>query len=405
MSARDVYVLDGLRTPRGKASPRGALASLSALTLARAVLAGLRERAPALPTLAEDVILGCATQVDGQGTNLARTAVLLEGFGDHVPGVTINRFCASGIDAVNFGAAKILAGQAGLVIAGGVESISSVPMFADRGPLYTDPAVMSQIGTVHMGISADFVATREGFSRGELDAYALRTRAKARAAHSAGRGRASIVAPRRADGQRACDRDELLSFAPTADELAALPPAFLELGEQGQDAVILGRNPGVSRVEHRHTRASSPPLADAAAMLVLSDRETAARCGLRARARIVRAASVAVDPVVMLTAGQLAAERVLALEGLAPSDVSVFEFAEAFSALSLKFQRDFGLDDERLNPNGGTLALGHAFGATGAILLINAVDELERIGGRFAVAAVSGAAGLGVATLIERVES
>jgi acetyl-CoA C-acetyltransferase len=172
VSARDVYVLDGLRTPRGKASPRGALASLSALSLTRTVLAGLRERAPALPELAEDVILGCATQVDGQGTNLARTAVLLEGFGDHVPGVTINRFCASGIDAVNLGAAKILAGQAGLVIAGGVESISSVPMFADRGPLYTDPAVMSQLGTVHMGISADFIATREGFSRGELDEYA-----------------------------------------------------------------------------------------------------------------------------------------------------------------------------------------------------------------------------------------
>lgn len=397
------FIVDGLRTPRGKASPRGALASLSALDLARAVLAGLRERTPALPSITEDVILGCATQVDEQGTNLARTAVLLDGFGEGVPGLTINRFCASGLEAVNLGAARVASGQAAVVIAGGVESVSRVPMFSDRGPLYTDPAVMRAVGTVHMGVSADFVATREGFTREALDAYALRTREKARAADHHGRGRASIIAPRRADGTIACERDELLGFAPGAADLAALPPAFQDLGAQGQDAVILARNPEVARVEHRHTRASSPPLADAAAMLVLADAEGARRSGLRLRARIVRAASVAVDPVVMLTAGQLATERVLAREGLSPDDVAVFEFAEAFSALSILFQRDLGLDDARLNPNGGTLALGHAFGATGAILLLNAVDELERIGGRYAVAAVSGAAGLGTATLIERV--
>jgi acetyl-CoA C-acetyltransferase len=401
VTSREVFIVDGLRTPRGKASPRGALASHSALDLARAVLAGLRDRAPALPALTEDVILGCATQVDEQGTNLARTAVLLEHFGDHVPGLMVNRFCASGIEAVNLGAARIMAGQAGLLVAGGVESVSRVPMFSDRGPLYTDPAVMRQVGTVHMGISADFIATREAFSREALDAYALRTREKARAADRAGRGRASVLPLRRDDGTIACDRDELLGFAPTASDLAALPPAFQELGAQGQDAVILARNPEVSRVEHLHTRASSPPLADAAAMLVLADEEGARRCGLRPRARIVRTASVAVDPVVMLTAGQLATERVLAREGLAPDDVAVFEFAEAFSALSMRFQRDLGIDDARLNPNGGTLALGHAFGATGAILLLNAVDELERVGGRYAVAAVSGAAGLGTATLLE----
>lgn len=404
MTDRAAYVLDGVRTPRGKASPRGALASQSALDLAGMVLGALRDRAPALPALVDDVILGCATQVDGQGTNLARTAVLLGGFGDHVPGLTINRFCASGIEAVNLGAAKILAGHAGVVLAGGVESVSSVPMFSDRGPLYSDPAVMRQVGAVHMGIAADFIATREGFSRAELDRYALRTREKARAAESAGHGRASMIPLRRADGTIACDRDELLAFAPTFDELAALPPAFQTLGEQGQDAVILGRNPEVLRVEHLHTRASSPPLADAAALIALGDRATATRCGLSPRARVVRAASVAVDPVVMLTAGQLAAERVLALEGLTPDDVAVFEFAEAFSAVSLKFQRDLALDDARMNPSGGTLALGHAFGATGAILILNAVEALERTGGRFAVAAVSGAAGLGVATLLERVD-
>ncbi|MFO0624141.1 MAG: hypothetical protein U0325_00875 [Polyangiales bacterium] len=281
MSAGEVFVVAGLRTPRGKASPRGALAAHSALDLARAVLAGLRDRAPALPARTDDVILGCATQVDGQGTNLARTAVLLAAYGDHVPGLTVNRFCASGIEAVNLAAARVMAGQASLIIAGGVESVSRVPMFADRGPLYTDPAVMRALGTVHMGIAADFIATREGFSRDALDAYALRTREKARAADHLGHGRASIVPLQPPDGAAACDRDELLRHAPTAAELAALPPAFVDLGAQGQDAVILARHPGLARVEHLHTRASSPPLADAAAMLVLADAEGARRCGLR----------------------------------------------------------------------------------------------------------------------------
>lgn len=394
MIGREVFIVDGVRTPRGKGSAKGALAGVPPLALVGALLDALKTRAPALPDATEDLVLGCATQVDGQGTNVARTAALLSGW-DRVPGVTLNRFCASGIDAVSAAAARIASGQIDVAVAGGVESVSRVPMFADRGPLYTDPAVMSQVGTIHMGIAADLAATREGFSREQLDAFAMRTREKARAAVAGGRGAQSIVPV------AGLTQDELLSYVPTTEELRALPPAFADLGASGQDAIALACFPDLSRIEHLHTRASSPPLADAAALLVLADRESAARLGLRPRARIVASATAAVDPVEMLTAGQRAAEKVLQRSGLAPRDLDVIEFAEAFSALCLALQRDMELGDDRFNPNGGTMALGHAFGATGAILVLNVVDELERRGGRRGVAAVSGAAGLGVAALIE----
>jgi acetyl-CoA C-acetyltransferase len=283
------------------------------------------------------------------------------------------------------------------VVAGGVESVSRVPMFADRGPLYADPAVMQAVGSVHMGIAADLVATREGFTRDALDAYAQGTRARARAAWQSGTAARSVVPV--GDFRR----DELVDYAPSAAEMAALPPAFAELGASGQDAVVRARFPELAEVRHLHTRATSPPLADAAALLVLGDAAAAARLSLRPRARVLATATCADDPVIMLTAGQSAVVRALARAGLTARDVDVFEFAEAFAALCLRFQRDLDVHGDRFNPNGGTLALGHAFGATGAILLLDVVDELERRGSRYGVAAVSGAAGVGVATVVERV--
>jgi acetyl-CoA C-acetyltransferase len=393
------YVLAGVRTPRGKASARGALHGVTPLALTTTLLGALGARGVRAEAV-DDLLLGCATQVDEQGCNLARTAALCAGW--DVPGATVNRFCASGLDAAGLAAARVRSGDASLVIAGGVESVSRVPMFTDRGPLYADPAVMARVGSVHMGIAADLVATREGFAREALDTYALRTRAKARAAWQSGAAAASVVA---VDGPIAgrCDRDELVDYAPSAAELAALPPAFAELGASGQDDVVRARFPDVREVRHLHTRATSPPLADAAALLAIGDEAAAARLGLRPRARVVTTATVADDPVVMLTAGQSAATRALDRAGLSPHDVDVFEFAEAFAALCLRFQRDLDAGDDRFNVGGGTLALGHAFGATGAILLLNVVDELERRGGRYGVAAVSGAAGVGVATVVERV--
>jgi acetyl-CoA C-acetyltransferase len=411
VATNDTFILATVRTPRGKGSKRGALAGVTPLALVR----GLCDALKLPPNSVDDLVLGCASQVGEQGGNLARTAALVAGLGNEVPGVTINRFCASGLDAVNTAAARVRAGDASLVLAGGVESVSRVPMFTDGGPLWTDPAVMRATGSVHMGIAADIVATLEGYTRDELDTYALRTRERARAAWADGRAARSVVPVRDANGAVVLDADELVvarpgdgdrgAWAPTATEVAALPPAFAELGASGQDALALARMPVLADfdgIRHLHTRASSPALADAAALVLVGDRAAADRAGLAPRARIVATATCAGDPLIMLTAGQDAILRALVKAGLAPRDIDVYEFAEAFSALCVRLERDLGIDPARLNPNGGTIALGHAFGATGAILLANAVDELERTGGRYAVAAVSGAAGLGVATLVER---
>jgi acetyl-CoA C-acetyltransferase len=396
----DAFVLAGLRTPRGKGSSKGALAKVPPVRLLDGVVRALCERVDLRGT--SDVIVGCASQTGVQGANLARTAALLAGLGDGVPGVTINRFCASGLDAVNLAAARIRSGDGDLYVAGGVESVSQVPLFADGGPLFSDTAVKAAIGSVHMGVSADLVATMEGFARDDLDAYALRSREKARVAWASGRAATSVVPVRGPAREILLDHDELVSYAPTTEEMALLPPAFVELGASGQDAVACARH-GLPEIRHLHTRATSPAPADAAALLVLGSRARASALGVPPRARIVATVTRAVDPVTMLTAGQHATVAVLERAGLRAADVAVFMFAEAFSALCVKFQRDLDVGHDRLNPYGGSMVLGHAFGATGAILAIEVVDALEERGERYGVATVSGAAGLGVAALFERV--
>ncbi|MFJ2742781.1 acetyl-CoA C-acyltransferase [Streptomyces sp. NPDC087440] len=389
----DVYVLDYVRTPRGKGSPRGALHGTSPVELVVALQHALVERGLRADAV-EDVMIGTASQVDEQGANLARTATLLAGWGHGVPGGTLNRFCASGIDAVAQTAARLKSGDLGrLAVAGGVESTSRVPMFSDRGPLFCDPATVRTIGSVHMGIAADLNATLEGFTREELDAYGLETQHKAAAARAEKRSARSLVPV------AGLDHDELVRPQTTADSLAALEPAFAELGAQGQDALALAAHPEAGTVRHLHTVGTSPALADGAALLVLGTDHAAGP----PRARIVASATASTDPVIMLTAGQTAVERVLAKAGLRPADVDVFQFAEAFAALCLRLRRDLAVGPERLNPGGGTIATGHAFGATGAIMVGECVEELERTGGRYGVASVSGAAGLGVAVLVERI--
>lgn len=398
----DALVLDYVRTPRGKASPRGSLHEHTPVDLVVHLQRALVERTGLDPALVDDVAIGCAGQVDEQGANLARTATLLAGWGDDVPGVTLNRFCASGVDAVGQTAARVRGGDLGLAVAGGVESVSRVPMFTDRGPLWSDPATIRQIGSVHMGIAADLNATLDGFTREELDAYAVETHEKAARATQDGAFARSLVPVPHADGSPGAAHDELVRPGTSLDGLAALPPAFAQLGADGQDAIALGAYDRVDHIDHLHTVGTSPQMADAAALLLLGDEAAAARTGLRPRARVLAAASTSVNPVVMLTAGQSAVEHVIARAGLTPDDIDVFEFAEAFAALCLRFRRDLGVGPERMNPNGGTMAMGHAFGATGAILVGSCVEELERRDGRYGVAAVSGAAGLGVAVLVER---
>jgi acetyl-CoA C-acetyltransferase len=385
-----VFVLDWLRTPRGKGTPRGSLHHVTPVDLVVHLQRALVARTGLDPAAVEDVVLGAASQVGEQGANLARTATLRAGWGSTVPGGTVNRFCASGLDAVAQTAARIRAGDLDLAVAGGVESVSRVPMFSDGGPLWTDP------GAVHMGVAADLNATIDGWTRDQLDGYAVETQAKAARAWDAGHFARSVVPV------GAFAVDELVRRGTTTESLAALPPAFADLGRAGQDAAALAAYPSVGAIAHRHTVGTSPALADAAALVLLGSARAAEATGLRPRVRVVAAATAATDPVVMLTAGQLAVEKVLARGGLRPADVDVYEFAEAFSALCLRFRRDLDAGPDRLNPNGGTIAMGHAFGATGTILLGGCVDELERREGRYGVAAVSGAAGLGVAVLVER---
>lgn len=401
----EAFVLDYVRTPRGKASARGSLHSHTALDLVVHLQHALVERNDLDVEAIDDVILGCATQIDDQGANIARTASLLAGWGDTVPGGTINRFCASGVDAVGQVAGRMRGGDLELAVAGGVESVSRVPMFADRGPLWGDPEVVSAIGSVHMGIAADLNATLEGFTREELDAYGLETQLKAAKARADGVFDRSLVPVPGKDGGSGLDHDELVRGDTTLEGLASLPPAFAEMGADGQDAIALGAYEGISQIKHLHTVGTSPAMADASALLLIGTAEAAERSGLAPRARILGTASTSANPVVMLTAGQSAIEKVIARAGLTPDDIDVFEFAEAFSALCLRLRRDLGIGPDRMNRNGGTMAMGHAFGATGAILVGSCVEELERREGRYGVAAVSGAAGLGVAVLVERVTS
>ncbi|GAB1818068.1 acetyl-CoA C-acyltransferase [Herbidospora sp. RD11066] len=387
----DVYVHDYVRTPRAKGSAKGSLHHRSPVDLVADLQSALVDRGLD-PAAVEDVIVGSASQVDEQGGNLARVATLLAGWGDGVPGGTVNRFCASGIDAVAQVAARIRTGEMDLAVAGGVESVSRVAMFSDRAPLWTDPATIGAIGSIHMGVAADLNATIDGWTREELDAYAVETHTKAAQAWDRGDYANAVIPMTRADGSP-FDRDELIRPGTTMESLAALQPAF---ADPNQDAIALKAHPEVGAIEHLHTVGSSPALADGAALLVLGTSP--------GPIRIVGTATAAVDPVIMLTAGQVAIEKVIARAGLTPDDIDVFEFAEAFSALCLKLRRDLGAGPDRLNPSGGTIAMGHAFGATGAIMVGQCAENLKRLGGRYGVASVSGAAGLGVAVLIERVD-
>lgn len=395
-----VAIFDYVRTGRGKASESGALHHLRALDLVTTLQTALVQRTQIEPERIEDVALGVASQVGEQGADLARTANLLSGW--RAPGVTINRFCASGIDAVAQTAARVRAGDLGLAVAGGVESVSRVPIFSDGGALWSDHDVMATVGSVHMGIAADLNATIDGWSREELDAYAVETHSKAAAAWAQGAFGDAVVPVAAADGGLFAG-DELVRAGMTLEVAGDLPPVFAELGAAGQDETVAAAHPQIGPISHLHTVATSPAMADGAALLLLGDEQAGVRAGLRPRARILASAVASVDPVIMLTAGQEAIQKAITRAGLTPADIDVFEFAEAFAALCLRFRRDLDAGPDRMNPNGGTIAMGHAFGATGAIMVGGALTELERRGGRYAAAGVSGAAGLGVAVVIERI--
>lgn len=395
-----VYIYDTVRTARGKAKPGGGLHHLAPADQVALLLKAIEDRNSIDPASVDDVILGCVTQVGDQGGNIARTSVLVADWPNTVPGVSLNRFCTSGLDAAVSAASKILAGIDRTNIAGGVEAMSRVPVLSDKGAYYLDPDISVRSRFVPLGIAADLVATRAGISRQDIDVYAQETQQRAATAIDEGRFAHSIIPLPNQNGDGVFDRDEIVRGTITLEQLAALPVSFEEIGKSGLDNFALTQSNTEGPMRHIHTAGNSPAMADGASLLLLSGER--ALGGKKPRARIRSMVNLSADPVVMLEGGIHAATVALTKAGLSYRSVDLVEFNEAFGATVIKFLRDTGCDREKLNVNGGAIALGHAMGSTGTTLIGMALDELERTDKETAVIAISGGAGVGTALVIER---
>lgn len=398
----EAYIFDAIRTPRGKGRDTGALHGVPPVYLLTHLLQTLQGRCHLDTAQVDDVVLGCVMPVGEQGGNIARTAVLAAGWDLDIPGVQINRFCASGLEAVNLAAMKVRSGWEELVLAGGVESMSRVPIGADGGAMMDDPMISAQIGFVPQGISADLIATLEGFGRADLDAYALQS--QQRAAFAAGQGYFKSIAPvQDTDGKTLLAQDEHVRPSTTLEALAALPPAFQKIGEARFDAIALNKYRQISKIEHLHTAGNSSGIVDGAALVLIGSRAKGAALGLRPRARIVATALVGDEPTIMLTGPAPASRKALRQAHMTIGDIDLIEVNEAFAVVVLKFMRDMQLEDsDRVNVNGGAIALGHPLGATGAMLLGTALDELERRDKNTALVTLCAGGGMGIATILER---
>lgn len=400
----DVFIYDHVRTPRGKGKPDGALHEVTPVNLASQVLQALRARSGFDSALVEDVILGCVVPVGEQGGNIARIAALNADFAQSVPGVQLNRYCGSGLEAVNFAAAKIGAGQIDLAIGGGVESMSRVPMGADGGAWATDPQVAFKTYFVMQGISADLLATKYGFSRQDCDAYAVESQRRAARAWAEGRFDRSVVAVKDILGLPLLARDEIVRGDTTLEALGALKPAFAEMGAKaGFDGIALQRYPQLERIEHVHHAGNSSGIVDGAAAVLVGNKEVGERLGLKPRARIRAAVTVGSEPTLMLDGPAAAARLALRKARMATGDVGLWELNEAFSSVVLAFLAEMGVAHERINVNGGAIAMGHPLGATGAMILGTLLDEMERQDVATGLVSLCEAAGMASATLIERV--
>ncbi len=399
----EAFIYDAVRTPRSRGRADGRLHEVKPITLASTVLEALRVRNDLDTRHVDDVVMGIVTPAGEQGSVLPKSAAILAGWDEGVAGMQVNRYCASGLEAVNLAAQKIRSGWEHLVVAGGVESMSRVPMGSDGGAWFGDPQTSFATHFVPQGISADLIATLEGFSREQLDDFALASQRKASAAQAAGHFSKSVVPVQDGSGLTILDRDDYLRPDTTLAALAALKPAFEQIGAAGYDAVALQRYPQLERIAHRHTAGSASGIVDGAAAVLVGSETAGRRLGLAPRARIVAAAVIALDPTIMLTGPAPAARKALAIAGLGFEDIDLFEVNEAFAAVPLKFMRDTGVPPEKLNVNGGAVALGHPLGATGAVILGTLLDELERRGQRRGLATLCVGSGMGIATLIERV--
>ena len=400
----DAFVYDHVRTPRGRGRPDGALHEVTPLSLASQVLSALRDRGGLDTALVDDVVLGCVSPIGEQGANIARVAALQAGFAESVPGTQLNRFCASGLEAVNVAAAQVMSGQSDLAIGGGVESMSRVPIGADGGAWPIDPAVAFPRYFVPQGISADLIATLDGYSRADVDAYAVESQRRAAAAWSEGRFARSIVPVRDVLGRVMLDRDEHMRPDATVQGLAALKPAFAAMGEQGGfDAVAQMKYPQVDSINHVHTAANSSGIVDGAAGVLIGSRRFGSKAGLKPRARIRAFTSIGSEPAIMLTGPALVTQKLLKRAGMSIEDIDLFEVNEAFASVVMRFMRAMDVPHEKVNVNGGAIAMGHPLGATGAVILGTALDELERRNLSTALITLCVGAGMGTATIIERV--
>ncbi|WP_135239270.1 acetyl-CoA C-acetyltransferase [Micromonospora sp. CNZ285] len=401
----DAFIYDALRTPRGRGKPTGSLYGVKPVSLITGLIEETLRRMPGLdPALIDDIVLGVVSPLGDQGADIARTAAVAAGLPDTVAGVQLNRFCASGLEAVNIAAQKVRSGWEDLVLAGGVESMSRVPMGSDGGAWALDPEVNFTTGFVPQGISADLIATIAGFDRETVDAYALQSQARAAKAWANGYFARSVVPVRDRNGLTVLDRDEHIRADSTAESLGALRPSFAEIGEKaGFDAVALQKYHWVERIEHVHTAGNSSGIVDGAALVTIGSEAAGAAAGLTPRARVVATALSGADPTIMLTGPAPAARKALAKAGLGVDDLDLVEINEAFAAVVLRFVADLGLNPDIVNANGGAIAMGHPLGATGAMILGTLVDELERRGGRYGLATLCAGGGMGIATVIERI--
>lgn len=400
----DAYIYDAVRTPRGEGKPTGALNEVSPVRLAAAALAAVRDRNGLDTSLVDDVALGCAEPAGEQGAVIARSAVLMADYDQSVSGVQINRFCASGLEAVNMAAAQVMSGQADLAIGGGVESMSRVAMGASGGAWFADPEVAFKTYYVQQGISADLIATRFGFSRDDVDAYAVESQRRAAKAWDDGRFEGSVTPVTDENGAIILDRDEHVRPDTDMQALAALKPAFAKMGrDMGFDSVILQRYPEVERIEHVHHAGNSSGVVDGAAAVLVGSREIGESLGLKPRARIRNFGSIGSEPSIMLTGPAPVTRKVLARAGMETGDIDLYEVNEAFAAVVLLYMQDLGAPHDRINVNGGAIAMGHPLGATGAMILGTLLDELERRDLETGLCALCIGAGMGVATVIERV--
>ncbi|HTO78411.1 MAG TPA: acetyl-CoA C-acetyltransferase [Methylocystis sp.] len=400
----DAFIYDAVRTPRGRGKVDGSLHEVSTLGLAVTALEAIKSRNGLAGPEVDDVVLGCVDPVGEAGGDIARAGALAAGFGDKVPGVQINRFCASGLDAVNFAAAEIMSGQHDLTIGGGVESMSRVGMGASGGSWSVDPTIAIPSYFMPQGVSADLIATKYGFSRDDVDAYAVQSQKRAARAWEERRFARSIAPVKDVNGITILDRDEHMRPETDMQGLAALKPSFIMLGEMGGfDAVAIQAHPEIEAVKYVHHAGNSSGIVDGAAAVLIGSKEAGQRLGVKPRAKIRAFANIGSEPALMLTGPMDVTRKLLGRAKMTLEDIELFEVNEAFAAVVLRYLQAFDLDPEKVNVNGGAIALGHPLGATGAMLLGTALDELERSGKSVALVTLCIGAGMGTATLIERV--